>query len=253
MPEYDSKKRSIEEQTLRDLQAENYDNWYLERGIIPVSVEDELIIESLQLDTAKNIIDIGCGTGRLLKKISDRFPHLEIYGLDLSNDSLNEAKLKIPKGKFIKFDLANDDINTLELGVFDRVLSVQVIQHLSKPSHSNALNKIKVLIDPENGLFVAELYNHRGLNRIFEQIRNRNLKKEIHRDNFYEYRFEAKEFSCLVEDSVNLDNIKLMGCQVFPRRVLNKFPSLESFDIFLSKCPISKYLGYYFISVFKMH
>ena len=62
--------RSKQEKILRDNQASTYNEWYLERGVIPVEVEDQIIINSLKLHEANSLIDFGCGTGRLLNKIS---------------------------------------------------------------------------------------------------------------------------------------------------------------------------------------
>ncbi len=41
------------------------------------------------------ILEIGCGTGRNLAALAERFPHAQITGLDLSSDMLERAKSKV--------------------------------------------------------------------------------------------------------------------------------------------------------------
>lgn len=52
---------------------------------------------------AKNIVEIGCGSGNLAEKFSREFN--SYTGLDLSEDMLKIAKNKFPKGHFIKADM----------------------------------------------------------------------------------------------------------------------------------------------------
>lgn len=43
----------------------------------------------------QTILEVGCGTGYNLKKISKRFPNSKIYGVDVSKDMLKIAKKKL--------------------------------------------------------------------------------------------------------------------------------------------------------------
>jgi len=237
--------RSEHEKLLRDSQAYDYNDRYLERGSVPVSVEDELIINSLDLSNVKSILDVGCGTGRLLSKINARYPNIEIVGLDLSSASLDVASENIPTGKFHCFDLSNGDIKEIVNKKFDRVLSVQVIQHLQPINHSHAVSQLVQSVSP-NGKLVLELYNHSGLIRKIEQIMRRNLNKEVKHDLFYEYRFSPSDIEMLLR---TFGKAKINGCQTIPRKLLNRFPKLKDTDMKLSRKIFSKYLAYYFIAI----
>jgi len=55
-------------------------------------------------DINKKIIEFGCGTGNILEKYAERF---SVYGVDLSNAMLEQAKEKIPKGTFYCRDMVS--------------------------------------------------------------------------------------------------------------------------------------------------
>lgn len=55
-------------------------------------------------DMTKKIIEFGCGTGNILKRYAKSF---SVYGVDLSNEMLVQAKEKIPKGTFFCEDMVS--------------------------------------------------------------------------------------------------------------------------------------------------
>jgi len=56
-------------------------------------------IENLDLFTAKNVLDVGCGQGHLLKLISESFEKLERIGADLNFEDLKRAKRRCSSKK----------------------------------------------------------------------------------------------------------------------------------------------------------
>jgi ubiquinone/menaquinone biosynthesis C-methylase UbiE len=48
----------------------------------------------------KNIMDIGCGTGRLLRRAGQRFPAARLSGVDLSESMIAQANLLTPGARF---------------------------------------------------------------------------------------------------------------------------------------------------------
>jgi len=48
-----------------------------------------------QVDRPVSILEIGCGTGRNLAALAQRFPQTQITGLDLSSDMLERARSKV--------------------------------------------------------------------------------------------------------------------------------------------------------------
>ncbi|MBE9005823.1 methyltransferase domain-containing protein [Fortiea sp. LEGE XX443] len=51
------------------------------------------LLEYVDLPERVNVLDLGCGTGRLLERLATKFPHLRGTGLDLSPNMLRVARL----------------------------------------------------------------------------------------------------------------------------------------------------------------
>jgi len=54
-------------------------------------------IDRMELGTAKNVLEIGCGTGRNLSVIASRHKNLDIRGVDISSEMLKSAARRIAK------------------------------------------------------------------------------------------------------------------------------------------------------------
>lgn len=67
----------------------------------------ELIPEDFR---PERILDLGCGTGKHLLKLAERFPDANIIGVDASKEMLNKASSKVKSFDFI--ELAHTPINT---------------------------------------------------------------------------------------------------------------------------------------------
>jgi len=245
--------RSADEIKLRDNDANNYDSWYYERGLSAVKAEDETVIYKLEFleNTEQKFLDFGCGTGRLTVKIKDQHPQIDVFGLDISPKSIDILNAKNKNIITKTFDASKDKIELLGFPKFDRILSMQMIQHLEKKGAINAINEIHNQLQ-DGGVAIIELYNYNGLNRILERIRSLGKIKKIQTNGlFFEYRYDSDEFKAFVIKNSDFTDISIFGCQNISRRWINKFPFLVTFDLWLSKFNLSKYLGYYFIAVMR--
>ena len=61
---------------------------------IPISLEGPLV-------------DLGCGTGDLLQKLSSRTSVSNLMGVDISSAMLNQTQLRVPQARVIKADLTS--------------------------------------------------------------------------------------------------------------------------------------------------
>jgi ubiquinone/menaquinone biosynthesis C-methylase UbiE len=75
---------------LFDRWASSYD--WLFPSVIYQSIHKRLL-EYVDLPERENILDLGCGTGRLLDRLATQFPDLRGTGLDLSSNMLRVARL----------------------------------------------------------------------------------------------------------------------------------------------------------------
>lgn len=74
-----------------------------------------------------NVLELGCGTGRILKELADS--QASLYGIDLSRGMLEQAKKRLPQATLIE-----DDIRSFSLTErFDLILCLfDTINHLKR-------------------------------------------------------------------------------------------------------------------------
>src|SRR5947209_19294664 len=60
-------------------------------------VIDFSALESLAADGARQpcVLDVACGTGILRRRLAERLPNAEIYGVDASADMLEQARVAL--------------------------------------------------------------------------------------------------------------------------------------------------------------
>lgn len=77
------------------------------------------------------ILDVGCHSGTFTKKIADLTKSKEIYGIDISGDSIDAINKRIPFGHFTVAD-AQDKIPFKD-ELFDAVYCLEVLEHVDHP------------------------------------------------------------------------------------------------------------------------
>jgi ubiquinone/menaquinone biosynthesis C-methylase UbiE len=78
-----------QKQKLFDLWAPSYD-WLLP-SVFYQAIHQRLL-EYVQLSETPTVLDLGCGTGRLLRRLATQFSTLQGTGLDLSAEMLHQAQ-----------------------------------------------------------------------------------------------------------------------------------------------------------------
>ncbi len=94
-----------------------------------------------------NVLDIGCGIGRMMSEFSDRFSQVD--GIDFSESMINFSKEYLKDNKNCNTYLNNGyDFSELKDNTYDFVYSVITFQHISKDSVTNYIKEIsRVLKD----------------------------------------------------------------------------------------------------------
>jgi len=110
--------------------------------------------EGATFDQGK-VIDVGCGTGHLLRELKKRHQNLEIVGTDFSEESISVSKQVNQNGLFFLMDVFN--IPAEHLHQYDYVICSEVLEHLLYPETAlkNILNlandKASVILTVPNG------------------------------------------------------------------------------------------------------
>jgi ubiquinone/menaquinone biosynthesis C-methylase UbiE len=115
---------TINPQGAYQLWAQHYDS-----TVNPLLALEERRLEAQLGDfTGKDVVDLGCGTGRWLKKLENLRPH-SLAGVDLSSAMLEQARVKCAPSTRL---LQSDCIDTpLHYRSADRVLASFLLSYLS--------------------------------------------------------------------------------------------------------------------------
>lgn len=116
----------------------------------------QLAVNSLELSSNDNVVELGCGTGlnfiHLQKKLKDNG---KLIGIDISNDMLNQAQLKIKKYNWKNVELLNTDVANYiypeklsgVISTFAITLIPEYEEIIKKASESLLKNKKFVILD----------------------------------------------------------------------------------------------------------
>lgn len=98
---------------------------------VQMKVVEKLLqqLDPAELPEGARLLDVGCGTGRLLEQLVNRFPPLQLTGLDLAPGMLERARERLPDS----VQLLQGDAEQLPFsdGSFDLVLSSSTFQWLN--------------------------------------------------------------------------------------------------------------------------
>lgn len=109
--------------------APTYDRHILRRLIFEPVQRTVLDLAAAQVAQPQAILDVGCGTGRLLRSAAERFPGARLEGVDAAEGMVEQAKASIPAGISMTVGLATAEQLPFPDREFDLVLSTMTFHH----------------------------------------------------------------------------------------------------------------------------
>ncbi|MDD3053793.1 MAG: class I SAM-dependent methyltransferase [Endomicrobiaceae bacterium] len=135
-------------------EAEIFDNIIIK--IIPYYIEMiDALLSAISFDKTQkiNVLDLGCGTGNLSKRILDKYTNANIVCVDISQNMINIARQKLADYKNVEFVVG--DIEEIEFkDKYDLVVSSLVLHHLVTDDRKKNFYKRIFNMLNENGIFV---------------------------------------------------------------------------------------------------
>lgn len=91
------------------------------------------LLEYVKLSDRPHVLDLGCGTGRLLNRLAKQFPNLQGTGLDLSTQMLRQARESNQHHPRLIFIQGNAESLPFADGQFDTVFNTISFLHYPNP------------------------------------------------------------------------------------------------------------------------
>lgn len=137
------------------------------------------------------ILDIGCGTGRMLTPLSE-LGNVEIYGLDISAGMIRRAADKLMNKNNVKLVIGDSQYLPFQRSIFDICLmNFGVISFA--PDHEKVLRDLN-FVTKENGIVWLSTYNADGLNLYVSKFYEPSTVIKFSRENYIEV--AGKEVYC---------------------------------------------------------
>lgn len=124
--------------------------------LIPVSQYVSLILN--ELDSGHIVVDVGVGTGRLLKELSAA--SRQVIGIDHSAPMLDQAKNRVENEKLENVELRLGELTHLPVadGVANCAILNMVLHHAANPQ--TAFRELNRVLEPGGLLIIADLVHH---------------------------------------------------------------------------------------------
>jgi ubiquinone/menaquinone biosynthesis C-methylase UbiE len=97
------------------------------------------------------ILDIGCGTGVLLRRLASVYPHAEFIGVDAAAGMIREARATLREDRSLRFLEARAEELPFPAGSFDLVVSTMSFHHWA--DQQRGLAEVRRVLRPD-GVFV---------------------------------------------------------------------------------------------------
>jgi len=143
--------REIEHHRRIAARAETVWNWDSPAGRRRADRRAELFVEHGDLRPGRRALELGCGTGVFLERVAGC--GAEIRGIDLSEDLLEKARVRLARFASVGLDRGNAEDLPYPDGHFDAVYGSSVLHHLDL---DRALRAVFRVLKPGGRLVFAE-------------------------------------------------------------------------------------------------
>lgn len=137
--------------TFFDRWAPNYD--FLGTTIFYQSIHQRLLSYTT-LPNSCQVLDLGCGTGRLLNRLAAKFPDLKGIGVDLSPQMLNVARQNNQYHPRLIYTSGNAESLPFADNQFDAVFNTISFLHYRDPQQ--VFSEVSRILKPQGQFYLAD-------------------------------------------------------------------------------------------------
>lgn len=129
------------------------------RLIHQASFLESFVYQDIDLNTNHNLLEVGCGVGAQTKILLQRFPHLNIHSIDLSEQQLDMAQVLL-KNEISKKRVILEQQNAMNLKIdkkFDSAFICWFLEHVPDPL--KVLKNVKKHLEKGAKIYCSEVFN----------------------------------------------------------------------------------------------
>lgn len=128
-------------------------------GSMPEGLNEDAYFASYKIDlvasrhprnSVHRILDYGCGEGRSLPYLRDRYPDAQLWGFDVSEQSISMASQRVPDAR------VSADWREIRATHFDLIIAANVFHHIPLDAREAALSDCSDVLAPGGCLYVFE-------------------------------------------------------------------------------------------------
>jgi len=134
-----------------DRWSSRYDRSVLQRFFFGPIQEATIAEAALVCHDPKAVLDVGCGTGQLLRRLANRYPDADLVGVDPSPGMIRQAQLASAPSRHIEFLNTSAENLPFPDAHFDLVLTTLSFHHWS--DQQDGLREIRRVLH-DSGVFV---------------------------------------------------------------------------------------------------
>jgi len=124
----------------------------------------------LNLQDGTKLLDVGCGTGSLLKELSRSGKELNLYGIDLSPEMINAARVKLKDEKRVElYEKSAADL-PFESNYFDYVVCMNSLHHHADPKQS--LTEMTRVLKPSGVMILMDGFVDSAMRKVISRAAN---------------------------------------------------------------------------------
>lgn len=141
----------------------------------------------------KNILDVGCASGWMLSKISEKYPKAQCTGIDVYKKAIEYGQKLYKNLRLISVDAHKLPFKDK---FFDLVICTELLEHVENPQ--KVLSEIKRILVP-NGIAIIEMDSG---NFLFQMVWHlwTNVRNGVWRDSHI-HTFNTKILESMIQDS----------------------------------------------------
>ncbi len=126
----------------------------MQRRIFEPVQRTVLDVAEAELPEPRAILDVGCGTGRLLRAAEARFPGAQLAGVDPAPAMVREAQAAAVDGSRLEFREASAEALPFQDRQFDLVFSTLTFHHWS--DQAKAVGEVARVLAPDGRWLLAD-------------------------------------------------------------------------------------------------